>query len=95
MKTSEADSVIKSKWQKKYWRYTKTSYRKYANHPSGRKYDTTDCKKVVRPQAADALTSDKAKSAGIFKEYREKVMNDELYQEMRERHKEIEKQAKR
>lgn len=72
-----------------------TRARRYANHPTGKKYETKDGKKIVRPQAPDALTSDKAKSARIFKEYREKVMNDEVYQEMRERHKEIEKQAKR
>lgn len=69
-----------------------TRSRRYANHPSGRKYETKDGKNVVRPQAPDALTSDKARSAEIFKEYREKVMNDEVYRLMRERHKEIEKQ---
>ena len=68
-----------------------TRARRYANHPSGRKYETKEGKKQIRPQAADALTSDKAKSAEIFKEYREKVMNDAVYQEMREKHKEIEK----
>jgi hypothetical protein len=72
-----------------------TRARRYANHPTGKKYETKDGKKIVRPQAVDALTNDKAKSAGIFKEYREKVMSDEVYQEMRERHKETEKQAKR
>lgn len=68
-----------------------TRARRYANHPSGRKYETKNGKKVLRPQAADALTSEKAKSAEIFKEYREKVMSDEVYQEMRAQHKEIEK----
>lgn len=69
-----------------------TRARRYANHPSGRKYETKDGKKEIRPQAADALTSDKAKSAAIFKEYREKVIEDSVYQEMREKHREIEKQ---
>jgi hypothetical protein len=69
--------------------------RRYANHPAGKKYEMKDGKKIVRTQAADALTSDKAKSAEIFKEYREKVISDQVYQEMREQHKEIEKQAKR
>jgi hypothetical protein len=68
-----------------------TRARRYANHPSGKKYETKDGKKTVRPQAADALTSEKAKSAAIFKEYREKVMTDPVYREMREKHKEIEK----
>lgn len=70
-----------------------TRARRYANHPSGRKYEMKDGKKIVRPQADDALTSEKAKSAEIFKEYREKIMNDDVYREMRERHKEIEKQS--
>lgn len=68
-----------------------TRARRYANHPSGRKYEIKDGEKQIRPQAADALTGEKAKSAAIFKEYREKVMTDPIYREMREKHKEVEK----
>lgn len=69
-----------------------TRARRYANHPSGRKYETSkDGEKIVRPQADDALTSEKAKSAEIFKKMRDKVMEDSIYQEMREKHREIEK----
>lgn len=68
-----------------------TRARRYANHPSGRKYETKNGEKQIRPQAADALTGEKAKSAAIFKEYRDKVMTDPVYREMREKHKEIEK----
>ncbi|MEP6924814.1 MAG: DUF4385 domain-containing protein [Pyrinomonadaceae bacterium] len=71
-----------------------TRARRYANHPSGRKYETSkDGKKIVRPQAADALTSEKAKSAAIFKKMRDKVAEDSIYQEMREKHREIEKES--
>ena len=71
-----------------------TRARRYANHPSGRKYETSkDGQKTVRPQAADALTSDKAKSAEIFKKMRDKVMEDSVYQEMREKHRQIERQS--
>lgn len=79
---------------RKYLEMGFTRARRYANHPSGRKYETKDGKKEVRPQASDALTSDKAKSAAIFKEYREKVIDDPVYQEMREKHREIEKKQK-
>lgn len=68
-----------------------TRARRYANHPSGRKYETKDGKEQIRPQAKDALTGEKAQSAAIFKEFREKVMNDPVYREMREKHKELEK----
>ena len=68
--------------------------RRYADHPSGREYETSkDGEKIVRPQAADALVSEKAKSAEIFKKMRDKVMEDSIYQEMREKHREIEKQS--
>ena len=69
-----------------------TRARRYANHPSGRKYETAkDGTKTVREQAADALTGDKAKSAEIFKKMRDKVMEDSVYQGMREKHRQIEK----
>ncbi|MBC7795842.1 MAG: DUF4385 domain-containing protein [Pyrinomonadaceae bacterium] len=69
-----------------------TRSRRYANHPSGKKYEIVDGKRKVRKQADDALTSDKAESARIFKEIRDKVINDETYQMMREQHREIERQ---
>jgi hypothetical protein len=68
-----------------------TRSRRYANHPSGKKYEIKDGKKVIGPQASDALTSDKAKSADIFKKMRDKVIDDPIYQEMRNKHRELEK----
>ena len=57
-----------------------TRARRYANHKDGKKYDAEG---NVKPQEPDALTSPKARSARIFKEVRDKVTNDSIYQSMR------------
>ena len=57
-----------------------TRARRYANHKDGKKYDAEG---NVKPQEPDALTSPKAKSARIFKEVRDKVTSDSIYQKMR------------
>ena len=57
-----------------------TRSRRYANHKDGKKYDAES---NVKPQEPDALTSLKAKSARIFKEVRDKVTSDPIYQKMR------------
>ena len=57
-----------------------TRARRYANHKDGKKYDAEG---NVKPQEPDALTSPKAKSARIFKEVRDKVTSDSVYQNMR------------
>ena len=57
-----------------------TRARRYANHKDGKKYDKDG---NVRPQEPDALTSEKAHSARIFKEYRDFVVNDPFYQSAR------------
>ena len=57
-----------------------TRARRYANHKDGKKYDAEG---NVKPQEPDALISLKAKSARIFKEVRDKVTNDSVYQRMR------------
>ena len=58
-----------------------TRARRYANHKSGRKYKNGK----ILPQEKDALTSPKAKSADIFKTYRDLVTNDEYYIELRKK----------
>jgi hypothetical protein len=64
-----------------------TRARRYANHKDGRIYN----EKFERiPQAKDALTNDKAKSARIFKEYRDLVTNDEFYITLRKQWRERE-----
>ena len=69
----------------------KRQARRYANHKSGRKYvtrppyyHTGDRGGVaVLPQESDALTSEKAKAAQIFKTIRDKAAYDPTYKEMR------------
>ena len=57
-----------------------TRARRYANHRDGKKYDEDG---NVKPQEPDALTCDKAVSARIFKEWRDRVTADDVYQTMR------------
>ena len=57
-----------------------TRSRRYANHKSGRKYDSSGS---VLPQEEDALVSVKAESARIFKEVRDRVALDPEYVMMR------------
>ena len=57
-----------------------TRARRYANHKDGKKYDAEG---NIKPQEPDALTSLKARSARIFKEVRDRVTSDPIYQRMR------------
>lgn len=57
-----------------------TRSRRYANHKSGRKYDSSG---AILPQEEDALVSVKAESARIFKEVRDRVALDPEYVMMR------------
>ena len=57
-----------------------TRARRYANHSSGRKYDSN---RKVRPQESDWRTNEKAKAAAIFKVIRDKAAYDPTYKEMR------------
>ena len=60
-----------------------TRARRYANHSDGRKYDQKGSRRVVRPQESDWKTNEKAKAAAVFKEVRDKVAYDPIYQQMR------------
>ena len=57
-----------------------TRARRYANHNSGRKYDSEG---NVRPQEPDHATSKYAKSATIFKRVRDMVVKSDIYVTMR------------
>jgi len=57
-----------------------TRARRYANHNSGKKYDSEG---NVRPQEPDHATSKYAKSAGIFKKMRNIVAKSDTYVNMR------------
>ena len=57
-----------------------TRARRYANHSSGKKYAEDGS---IRPQSPDALHCEKARSARVFKEVRDKAAYDEKYVIMR------------
>ena len=57
-----------------------TRARRYANHKDGKKYNID---RTIKPQEPDALTSNKALSAKIFKNMRDLAAYDEKYQMMR------------
>ena len=57
-----------------------TRARRYANHKTGRKYSVS---KEILPQENDALTSEKALAAQVFKKVRDLAAYDPEYQMMR------------
>lgn len=57
-----------------------TRARRYANHNSGQKYDSTG---KIRPQEPDWRTSEKARAAQVFKVIRDKAAYDTEYVIMR------------
>jgi len=57
-----------------------TRARRYANHSSGKKYDSSG---KIRPQESDWRTSEKARAAKVFKVVRDKAAYDPTYQQMR------------
>jgi len=59
-----------------------TRARRYANHANGRKYDAEGS---IIPQERNALTSEKAISARIFKQVRDEVAYDSVYQSKRKK----------
>jgi len=65
---------------RKYLEMGHTRSRRYANHKSGRKYDSSG---AILLQEEDALVSVKAESARIFKEVRDRVAYDPEYVMMR------------
>ena len=59
-----------------------TRSRRYANHHSGRKYDT---KGNIKPQEKDHNTCKYAESARIFKKVRDLVAYNDTYKQMRKK----------
>ena len=57
-----------------------TRSRRYANHPSGKKYARDGS---VSPQSPTALHCEKSRSATVFKKMRDKAAYDETYQQLR------------
>lgn len=65
-----------------------TRARRYANHPSGRKY-RSDAETEVLPQAVDWATNEKAQAAQVFYGYYEKAKDDPDYAMLKQRHIEL------
>ena len=57
-----------------------TRARRYANHKDGKKYDKN---RNILSQEPDALTSEKAQSARVFKIWRDVITHDPIYIKMR------------
>jgi len=76
----EQDDFVGMDMARKFLEMGFTRARRYANHKDGKKYDEN---RNVKPQEPDALTSDKARSARIFKYVRDVVTNDPIYKKMR------------
>ena len=64
-----------------------TRARRYANHRDGNKYDKD---RNVKPQEPDAMTCHFAKSATIFREFRNRVAKDSKYISMRKNWRQLE-----
>ena len=71
----EAGDFVGMDMARKYLQMGFTRSRRYANHPSGRKYQNSK----PLPQALNALTSSKAESARIFKRAYDKARQDTVY----------------
>ena len=65
-----------------------TRARRYANHKDGKKYDKDG---KILPQEKDWATSEKAKSAKRFKDFRDLVTQDEFYISLRKQWRDKEK----
>ena len=83
----EQGDFVGADMAKKFLHMGFTRSRRYANHRSGKKYAPDGS---VLPQEPDAMTCDKAKSATIFKRYRDIVTNDKVYIQMRKNWRELE-----
>ncbi|STX29130.1 Uncharacterised protein [Legionella beliardensis] len=73
---------------RKYLQMGFTRARRYANHASGRKYDSSG---AVKPQEPNSESSLKAESARIFLAFYQQVMEDEQYQALKKKHLLLEK----
>jgi hypothetical protein len=68
---------------RKYLQMGFTRARRYANHPSGTKYDDNGS---VIPQSEDWKVSEKAQAAQIFYKHYVRAKNDPKYLEMKQNH---------
>ena len=74
------DDFIGMDMERKFLEMGFTRARRYANHSSGRKYDSSG---KVRPQEQDWKVNEKAKAAQVFKKVRDLAAYNSTYQIMR------------
>lgn len=82
-----ADDFVGADMCRKYLMMGWTRARRYANHPSGRKYKPGT--REVLPQAGDHAVSEKAVAAQIFKDHYDHARVNPLYLAMKEEHKKL------
>lgn len=83
----QQDDFVGADMARKYLMMGWTRARRYANHPSGRKYK--EGTREILPQAEDHATSEKAVAAQIFKDIYDKARVDPLYLQMKAEHKKL------
>jgi hypothetical protein len=82
----ESEDFVGMDMARKFLQMGFTRARRYANHPSGTKYDSD---KAVTKQAKDWQDSDKAQSAEIFLNYYRQAKDNELYLKLKKQHKQF------
>ena len=80
----ENDEFVGMDMARKFLQMGFTRARRYANHPSGKKYDSDG---NIHKQAEDWKDSEKAKSAEIFYAYWQKAKDNDVYLKLKEKHK--------
>jgi hypothetical protein len=80
----DADDFVGMDMARKFLQMGYTRSRRYANHRSGRKYDSAT--QEVLPQEADWRTNAKAESARIFYAYYVKANANPDYQQAKQQH---------
>ena len=76
----QQDDFVGADMAKKFLHMGFTRARRYANHKDGKKYGKDG---KILPQEKDWATSEKAKAATRFKQFRDLVTQDEFYISMR------------
>lgn len=78
-----ADDFVGMDMARKFLQMGFTRARRYANHAGGNKYAPDGS---VKKQEIDWKTSEKGKSAEIFKKYYDKARQDKTYNQLKKRH---------
>ena len=82
----KAEDFVGMDMARKFLQMGFTRARRYANHPSGTKYEAD---KAVTEQATDWQDSGKAQSAKIFLNYYRQAKDNELYLKLKKQHKQF------